>query len=151
MNPLSTEAETIQQRMQQVRTNLGVEMRDLVVNVRTMTDWRYYWRENPGVWILGAFILGYYLVPPRRLRHADVQHMTGDVAQSQARLTTNSKTPGIGRRLIGELAGLAVGFAFKQGLRALEASLTNAGQESTPAPRTLPANARRKAKGNYHE
>jgi len=142
----SIEAEALQQRMQQVRTSLSVEMRELAVNARAMTDWRHYWRKHPGLCSAGAAVLGYLLVPACRLAQADVKRVTEDVARSHMRMPVGSPSPGLGKRLFGELAGLALGFAVKRGLQVLEEKLTAAESGATPAPATPPVSERMKPK-----
>jgi len=67
----------IQQRMQQVRHDLGDEVGELVESARDMTDWRKYVRANPWVCLAAAAALGYVVVPKRsprfRLNAADLK------------------------------------------------------------------------------
>jgi len=146
MSTSSAESEVIQQRMQQVRTNLGMEVRDLVVNARAMTDWRHYWRGHPGLCSAGAAVLGYLLVPARRVAQSDMKRMTEDVTRAQAAARPKSPAPpGLARRLLGEIAGLAVGFAVKRGLKVVEDSLTNANSGAPSAsPEPPPERAKPK-------
>jgi hypothetical protein len=81
----------IQQRMQQVRHDLGDEVGELVESAKDMTDWRKYVRANPWVCLAAAAAVGYVVVPKRsprlRLNSTDIKEL--------ARHTTllGAKTP----------------------------------------------------------
>ena len=69
----------IQQRMQQVRHDLGDEVGELVESAKDMTDWRKYVRANPWVCLAAAAAVGYVVVPKRsprfRLNAADLKEL----------------------------------------------------------------------------
>ena len=73
----SASIKAIQQRMQQVRHDLGDEMGELVESAKDMTDWRKYVNANPWLWMGVAAGIGYFLVPKRapvaRLDSADLK------------------------------------------------------------------------------
>ena len=69
----------IQQRMQQVRHDLGDEVGELVESAKDMTDWRKYVRANPWICLAAAAAIGYVVVPkssPRlRLNATDLKEL----------------------------------------------------------------------------
>jgi hypothetical protein len=75
----SASIKAIQQRMQQVRHDLGDEVGELVESAKDMTDWRKYVRANPWVCLAAAAAIGYVVVPKRparfRLNPADLKEL----------------------------------------------------------------------------
>jgi hypothetical protein len=65
MSSTSTQAETIQQQMRQVRRELREGVEEIVENARVMTDWTHYVRTYPWVAVGAAAAVGYLLVPSR--------------------------------------------------------------------------------------
>ena len=108
------EIEQLRQQMHEVRTSMGEEVHDLVENARSATDWRLYWRNHPWAWCGAAAALGYLIVPTRRLGRADVQSL---VKLSQS--ATKQAPPSAGRRIMVELAGMAIGFVAQRGMQLL--------------------------------
>lgn len=68
-------AENITERMQHVRKNVGEDVKGIVENARTLTDWRYYVRHHPWLCVGGALALGFLVVPKRK------QVVTGDAKE----------------------------------------------------------------------
>jgi hypothetical protein len=73
----SESIKAIQQRMQQVRHDLGDEVEELVESAKDMTDWRKYVKANPWICLATAAAIGYIAIPKRaprfRLNEADIQ------------------------------------------------------------------------------
>lgn len=73
----SESIKAIQQRMQQVRHDLGDEVEELVESAKDMTDWRKYVLANPWACMAAAAAIGFFIVPKRaprlRLSEADLQ------------------------------------------------------------------------------
>jgi len=61
----SREAEEVRERMEEVRRDLGVNVHELVENVRVRSDWHYYFQKYPWV-VLGTAVAAGYLLVPRR-------------------------------------------------------------------------------------
>src|SRR5579872_6148179 len=110
MNSPSNEIAEIQQRMQQLRMSVGVDVHDLVENARAMTDWRRYWRHHPWLWCGAAAVLGYCLVPSRRFGNADARPLA-----AMARGSAEKSAPRRASPIISELAGMALGIVIQQG------------------------------------
>ena len=68
-------AENITERMQHVRKNVGEDVKGIVENARTLTDWRYYVRHHPWLCVGRAMALGFLAVPKRK------QVVTGDAKE----------------------------------------------------------------------
>jgi len=52
--------------MQDVRQDMGAEVKDIVHGARQLTDWRYHVRTHPWACVAGAFALGFLVVPARK-------------------------------------------------------------------------------------
>lgn len=69
----------VQQRMQQVRHDLGDEVEHLVESAKDITDWRKYVRANPWACVAAAAAVGFLVVPRRRnvvkLDEADLKNL----------------------------------------------------------------------------
>jgi hypothetical protein len=61
-------AEILCQRIAELRSEVSGEVRDLVLRAKTLADWRYYIRRYPWACLATAFVLGYLIVPARRVR-----------------------------------------------------------------------------------
>jgi len=58
-------AESIRQRMREVRCEIGEDVEEFVESARTITDWRFYVQKYPWICLGAAFALGYVVVPKR--------------------------------------------------------------------------------------
>jgi hypothetical protein len=114
MDSHSKDVESLRQEMHEVRTSMVDEVHDLVENARSATDWRCYWRTHPWAWCGAAAALGYLVVPARRIGHADVRRLA-DLAQS----ATTKPPPPLSRKIMAELAGMALGFVAQRGMKFL--------------------------------
>jgi hypothetical protein len=105
----SNEVAEIQRQMEAVRKSAGADVHELVENARALTDWRRYWRRHPWWWCGAATLLGYFIVPSRRVG--------GSASQRLADLSQNSehKAPSSRKTIISELAGIALGILIQQG------------------------------------
>jgi hypothetical protein len=114
MAAVPNEIEALQQQMQQVRMDLGDEVHDLVENARAMTDWRLYWRRHPLAWCGAAAVLGYLAVPRRTFGNADARSL-----EEVLRASVANAPPPPTKRLVTELAGMAMGFVAQRGMKFL--------------------------------
>jgi len=58
-------ADSIRQRMREVRCELGEDVEQFVESARTVTDWHYYFERYPWLCVGAVFALGYVVVPKR--------------------------------------------------------------------------------------
>jgi hypothetical protein len=80
------DAGEIQQRMKMIRGEMGHDMRTLVTNARTLSDWRYYWNKYPWALCGAAAVIGYVLVPPRHaIATTTVVHAPAEGGKQQKR------------------------------------------------------------------
>lgn len=133
------EADQLQQQMRQLRMNLGEEVHDLVEHARAATDWRLYWRNHPWAWCGAVAALGYLIVPARHFGKSDARSL---VELSQ--LVRLPAPPSASRRIMAELAGMAIGFVAQRGMQVLGHRLENllsshpeSGNSSAPPGRGL--------------
>lgn len=55
----------ISRQMEDVRSDLGDDVEELVESARTLTDWRHYVKQFPWACVGGAMALGFFIVPKR--------------------------------------------------------------------------------------
>jgi len=60
MTDFDDEAGRLQQEMQQVRCQAGDEVERFVASARTITDWHFYMRRAPLLFLGAAAALGYW-------------------------------------------------------------------------------------------
>ena len=128
--------EEIQRQMREIRINLGDEVHGLVNKARAMTDWRVHWRNHPWIWSGAAAALGYLIVPSRRFGNSDAGKLADIARVSSASLASRSPR----RRIISELASLALGIVAKKAMQELgrrfEGVMSRSEKPAAPAPRT---------------
>jgi len=135
MQTNGNEAGRLQEQMHALRTSLGHDVHGLVESARSITDWHHYWRSHPWAWCGAAAVVGYLAVPARRMARGDVEKLVG-LAESATAIPKASLT----RKLISELAGMAVGFVAQRGLmfvsQRLDGMLASHGQNGSGSPRS---------------
>jgi hypothetical protein len=63
---MSDDAEYIRRQMQNVRQEMGADVKEIVHGARQLTDWRYHVRTHPWACVAGAFAVGFLLMPARK-------------------------------------------------------------------------------------
>ncbi|XZE35004.1 hypothetical protein SH501x_000487 [Pirellulaceae bacterium SH501] len=63
----SADSETLQRRMQCVRHELNDEYQEIVKRFHTLGEWRSYVKTHPWLCLGTAAIIGYWIVPGRRI------------------------------------------------------------------------------------
>jgi len=105
----SESIKAIQQRMQQVRHDLGDEVGELVESAKGMTDWRMYLRANPWVCLAAAATIGYVVVPKRaarlKLNRSDLQALARETNLLGAK---SSKGGGLRKAILSFVASAAL-------------------------------------------
>jgi hypothetical protein len=61
----ASSAESIRQRMREVRCELGEDVQEFVETAKTVTDWRFYVERYPWICMGAAFAIGYVVVPKK--------------------------------------------------------------------------------------
>jgi hypothetical protein len=59
----SDPAQEIRRQMAEVRGQLSREVRSLAESAKAKTDWRYYYRQHPWLFLGAAAVVGYLIVP----------------------------------------------------------------------------------------
>jgi hypothetical protein len=62
---MNDDAEHIRRQMQNVRQEMGADVKDIVHGAQQLTDWHYYVRKHPWACVTGAFALGFLAAPGR--------------------------------------------------------------------------------------
>ena len=130
----SPEIDELQRQMHRVRTSLGVEVHDLVENAKAITDWRRYWRSHPWAWCGAAAILGYVVVPHRRIGQADAQTLAEMARFEVAKVSAANGSAPRRRGIMSDLAGMAMGFAAQRGMQMLGRKLEGMLNSRTVSP-----------------
>jgi len=87
-------AESIRQRMREVRCELGEDVEEFVESARTITDWHYYVERYPLICIGAAFAIGYLVVPKRMpLINLDADAVLELAKQKQLVIKPERKNP----------------------------------------------------------
>lgn len=118
---LATEkqAEAIKVRMQQVRCALPYDVDDARESIRSMSDWRYLMRRRPLMWVLGASVVGYWLIPQIGRKPEVIIHR--EVAERPPTTPTTSK----GRGMIAGLASTAASTLIRTAVFIVTEKLSN--------------------------
>lgn len=61
----NSDAKQISQQMQVIRRELKDDVKDVVLQTRSLTDWRHFVRTHPWLLLAAGVSLGYLLVPGR--------------------------------------------------------------------------------------
>jgi len=86
MTDLSTDAELLQREMRAVRSNLGDDVDRLVESARTITDWHFYIRRAPLLFLGAAAALGFWIVPSKNKKLSAQQDLSQLSAEQLADL-----------------------------------------------------------------
>lgn len=62
---MNDDAERIRREMQNVRQEMGADVKGIVHGAQQLTDWHYYVRKHPWACLTGAFALGFLVAPGR--------------------------------------------------------------------------------------
>lgn len=163
MGQPSVTAADLCDEMRQVRSNMGLEVHELVENARGMVerarvlaDWRYYLRKFPGTSLSLAAAAGYLLVPRREkvfqtdagefARLARKNGLVVKVEEPGAKAQTTAASVG-GSGKLAPLVNLAVGIAMQRGLTLLEKQVAHLFESQLHGP---PANGRSHQPSDEH-
>ena len=61
----SDDAQEIRRQMAEIRSQLGREVESLASSAKEKTDWRYYYRQHPWLFVGAAAAVGFLIVPAR--------------------------------------------------------------------------------------
>lgn len=123
MSTSSTQAETIQQQMRQVRRELREGVEDIVENARVMTDWTHYVRTYPWVAVGAAAAVGYLLVPSRQpVIQPDVSSLLELAKQDKLVVNVEQNEPSK-PGMLGMVAGMVTSTVLQGGMAILNQHL----------------------------
>ena len=97
------EAESIRQRMREIRSALPDDVDDARQRVQQLTDWKYHVGKRPLAALTVAVVVGYLIVPAKRPRESDRKTL-----ESEAR-------PPITQGMFGGLVSTLLTLAVKRG------------------------------------
>lgn len=109
--------EELQQQMRSIRSDLGVEVHDLVQNARDLTDWHVYVRRYPWACVAAAAAVGYLVVPQSRKQVVPDAESLLQLAKDHKIVVEAPAAPTGG--IVSKAAGLVMGIAVRAGLNAL--------------------------------
>jgi hypothetical protein len=130
-----TEADDIQRQMREVRVELRDDVRDLVTSAQDMGDWTSYVKAYPWLCVGAAAIVGYFLVPTRRLvvhpdretlfKLAKEHKLVMEPAESQGQ----KKKGGLASQLVSMAAAAALQGGLRIATQQLAQAISSAGQQ----------------------
>jgi hypothetical protein len=115
--PPTTDAETIQRQMREVRAELREDVQELVVSARDMADWTNYVKAYPWLCVGGALALGFLIVPQRSVViKPDAEGMI-ELAKRHKLVVKMEDQPKSKKRasLMGQLLGMAASMVLQRG------------------------------------
>jgi hypothetical protein len=131
---MSDEADRIRRQMQNVRQDVGDNVKDIVHGARQLSDWKYYVRRHPWACVGSAFALGFLAMPARRKSlPEDLQKVVDQLRASG--LGVSAGHAASGGSLAGRLASMAAPIVARQVLPMVAQYLASAKGEHSP-PRT---------------
>lgn len=130
---MSDEADRIRRQMQNVRQDVGDNVKDIVQGARQLSDWRYYVRRHPWACVGSAFAVGFMAMPgPRKSLPADLQKVVEQLRASGFGVTP-APTAG-GGSFAGRLVALAAPIVVRQVLPMVAQYMTAAKGEQSRSP-----------------
>ena len=66
-------SDTVREQMQQVRCEIGRDVKDVSASAHDMLDWKHYVKTHPWVCFGAAVALGFLIVPSGLRRHLPPQ------------------------------------------------------------------------------
>jgi hypothetical protein len=131
-NDMSDEADRIRRQMQNVRQDVGDNVKDIVHGARQLSDWRYYVRRHPWACIGSAFAVGFLAMPGRRKSlPADLQKVVEQLRASGLGVTAAQATSG--SSLAGRLVAMAAPILVRQVLPLVAQYMASAKGEPSPS------------------
>lgn len=124
MSTTSTEADSVQQQMRQVRRELREGVEEIVENARVMTDWTHYVRSYPWVAVGAAAAVGYLLVPPRNIVVRPDAASLLELAQRDKLVVQVDQQEPSKPGLVGMVAGMVTSTLLQGGLAILNQQLS---------------------------
>lgn len=118
----SPDPEELQRQMRAIRSELGVEVHDLVQNARDLTDWHVYVNRYPWACLAAAAAVGYLIVPhARKTIVPDADSLLELAKHHQLKV----EAPGAKKSggLLSKAAGMAATFALRAAMTALTRKL----------------------------
>ena len=87
-------AETLRQKMSQVRNDLDHAVGEVIENARELTDWRHYVREYPFACVGAALAVGFVIVPQKIRVMSPTSDQLEQLAKRDHLIVKPSKTAG---------------------------------------------------------
>jgi len=94
----SQETQAILRRMEEVRCDLDEGAQEIAESARDMGEWRHYVKTYPWVSVGAACVIGYAIIPRRRLRYRKVNRTLDELVDHSRLLTQAHPTSTIGVR-----------------------------------------------------
>jgi ElaB/YqjD/DUF883 family membrane-anchored ribosome-binding protein len=94
----SKKTRAILRRMEEVRCDLDEGAQEIAESARDMGEWRYYVRNYPWVSVGAACVIGYTIIPRRRLGYREVNRTLDELVDYSRLLTQEHPTSTTGVR-----------------------------------------------------
>jgi hypothetical protein len=111
-----TTAEAIQQQMRQVRAEMREDVQVMVENARDMSDWTWYVRTYPWVFVGAAAAVGFLVIPSRSSQMKPDTKDLLELAKREKIVVKVEDPKSAGPSLLGTLLRMAAGSLLQGGL-----------------------------------
>lgn len=142
---MSDDAENIRRQMQNVRQELGSDVKDIVHGARQLADWRYHVRSHPWACVAGAFALGFLVTPARKAmasaRDVNLDQLISHLKNQGVDVTGGRTGPFTPSSLLGRVATAAAPLVARTVMNVVAQRLAEGGQrtsEPSPSPTDAP-------------
>lgn len=132
----SRETTALLRRMAEVRADLDDGAQEIAESARDLGEWRHYVKSYPWVCLGVACVVGYLIVPRRRVGPENARQMSEWIEQS--RVLANPPSPS-NRGVLGAIRAVAgnllwrsaLSFVARRATQAVAAALTSPAKESS--------------------
>lgn len=140
--------------MREIRRDLRADVKGIVVHASHMFDWKSYVRSFPWGSLAAAAIVGYLIVPRRKVVRPDTETLEA-IVREQQKLAPPPPSPPPQRTMVGAImpivggmvARFAIDYATKVGLGLLDDFARNAAQQYVDKTSNRPMNPPTAASG----
>jgi hypothetical protein len=130
MNSPTNAAEQLREEMRRLRSHMDADVESFVESTRVLLDWHSYFRSAPWLYLGGAALAGYLIVPSKvRMVTVDLAHLAQAAKQRQVVVTDRGVRTK--ETVVSSLAKAAAGIVWRA---ALAVAMQQLNQFLSPRP-----------------